>query len=75
MDLRELVRIAPAVARPGAILAPAGGDAALRAAIERLRGAGETVIQELPGHDATRHELGCERRLAQRGGKWVVEAS
>jgi len=74
LDLRELVRIAPPVARPGAILAPAAGDTALRAAIERLRGAGETVIPELPGHEATRPELGCERRLVCRGGTWVVEA-
>ena len=45
-----------------------------RTAIERLRQAGEIVIQELPGHEATRRELGCERRLVRRGGKWEVEA-
>ena len=73
MDLREVVRVAPRISRPGAILAPPGGDAALRTAIERLRRTGETVIQELPGHEATRRELGCERRLVQRGGKWEVE--
>ena len=74
MDLREVVRVAPRIPRPGAILAPPGGDAALRTAIERLRRSGETVIQELPGHEATRRELGCERRLVRRGGKWEVEA-
>jgi ATP phosphoribosyltransferase regulatory subunit len=74
MDLREIVRIAPRIPRPRAILAPPGGDAGLLAAIERLRHAGETVIRELPGHEATRRELGCERRLVHRAGKWEVEA-
>ena len=74
MDLREVVRIAPRVPRPSAILAPPGGDPALRSAIDGLRRAGETVIQELPGHESTRHELGCERRLVHRGGKWEVDA-
>jgi ATP phosphoribosyltransferase regulatory subunit len=73
MDLRQAVRVAPRIPRPGAILAPAGGDAALRTAVERLRKGGETVIQELPGHEATRGELGCERRLVLRGRKWEVE--
>jgi ATP phosphoribosyltransferase regulatory subunit len=73
MDLRQAVRVAPRIPRPGAILAPAGGDAALRTTVERLRKGGETVIQELPGHEATRGELGCERRLVLRGRKWEVE--
>ena len=74
MDLREAVRVTPRVPRSGAILAPPGGEATLRAAIEKLRQAGEIVIQELPGHEVTRGELGCERRLVQRGGTWVIEA-
>ncbi len=74
MDLRDLIRAAPSVPRRGAILAPAAGDGALQAPVERLRGAGEVVVQELPGHQATRHELGCDRQLRLRGGKWEVEA-
>jgi ATP phosphoribosyltransferase regulatory subunit len=74
MDLRVVVRIAPRIPRQGTILAPAGDAPGLRAAIERLRETGETVVQELPGHEATRHELGCERRLVQRRGKWEIEA-
>jgi ATP phosphoribosyltransferase regulatory subunit len=69
-----VVRIAPRIPRQGTILAPAGDAPGLRAAIERLRETGETVVQELPGHEATRHELGCERRLVQRRGKWEIEA-
>jgi ATP phosphoribosyltransferase regulatory subunit len=73
LDLRELIRAAPPVPRRGAILAPHAADAALAAAIERLRAAGEVVVQELPGHESTRSELGCDRRLAPRGGNWEVE--
>jgi ATP phosphoribosyltransferase regulatory subunit len=73
LDLRELVRVAPRPSRRGAILAPHGGGTDLRKAIESLRGAGEVVVQELPGHDVTRSELGCDRRLTRRGGEWEVE--
>jgi len=31
------------------------------------------VIVDLPGHDKARDELGCNRRLALRNGKWIVE--
>ena len=73
LDLRELVRVAPPLARPGTILAPHGSDAGLLAAIAALRTQGEVVIVELPGDQARRDELGCDRRLVQRGGKWVLE--
>jgi ATP phosphoribosyltransferase regulatory subunit len=74
MDLREIARVAPREPRPGAILAPHSEDAALRAAVNALRDDGEIVIVELPGHDAARAELGCDRRLVRRGTKWEVEA-
>jgi ATP phosphoribosyltransferase regulatory subunit len=74
MDLREIARVAPRELRPGAILAPHAEDAALRAAVNALRDNGEIVIVELPGHDAARAELGCDRRLVRRGAKWEVEA-
>jgi ATP phosphoribosyltransferase regulatory subunit len=74
MDLREIARVAPREPRPGAILAPHAEDAALRAAVNALRDNGEIVIVELPGHDAARAELGCDRRLVRRGAKWEVEA-
>ena len=61
-----------------AILAPslAGGrarDAKLAAKIDSLRRAGETVIEELPGHARHRAELGCARELVKRRGTWVVQ--
>jgi ATP phosphoribosyltransferase regulatory subunit len=75
MDLRELAGLAPAQLEPAAILAPfAPGDAELQAQIAALRAAREVVILDLPGHESTRAELNCDRRLVQRGGKWVTEA-
>jgi ATP phosphoribosyltransferase regulatory subunit len=74
MDLREVARVAPRETRSGAILAPHLEDAALRAAVKALRDKGEVVIVDLPGHEAARAELGCERRLVRRGAKWEVEA-
>jgi len=73
MDLREVARVAPPPPRRGAILAPYGKDPKLVAAIESLRRAGEILIVELPGHNAARTELGCDRRLVERSGKWGVE--
>ena len=73
LDLRELARVAPGLARRGSVLAPHGDDPALRAAIEGLRRKGEVVIVDLPGHAAHRTELGCDRQLARRGDKWEVE--
>lgn len=74
MDLREIARVAPRQARPGAVLAPHADDAALRAAVSALRDRGEVVIVDLPGHEAARAELGCDRQLVRRAGKWEVEA-
>jgi len=73
LDLRELVRVARRPPRAHAILAPHSDDADLREAVAALRSGGEVVVVELPGHDAHRAELGCDRRLAKRGGTWEVE--
>jgi ATP phosphoribosyltransferase regulatory subunit len=73
LDLRELTRVAPELPRRGGILAPHGDDAALRAAIDGLRRQGEVVVPDLPGHAAHRAELGCDRQLVERKGKWEVE--
>jgi len=74
MDLREIMMIAPAAEPRTAILAPyLPADAALQRRIATLRKAGDAVIVDLPGHDKARDELGCNRRLALRNGKWIVE--
>lgn len=71
--MRELVRVLPAGAERGGILAPYVSDAALDAEVSRLRGCGEVVIRDLPGHDATVGELACDRRLVSAGGVWKLE--
>ena len=73
MDLREIVAGAPAGEARCAVLAPyRPQDAALLRRIARLRQAGEIVIVDLPGHEKSRAELGCDRKLALRNGKWVI---
>src|SRR6185312_14272521 len=46
--------------------------AALDVAIAQLRDGGEIVVVDLPGHEAARDELGCDRRLEKKDGKWRV---
>lgn len=74
MDLRELASVRQdEEARPG-ILAPyAPRDAALQKSINALRARGEIVVVDLPGHAGSRRELGCDRKLSRRAGKWIVE--
>jgi ATP phosphoribosyltransferase regulatory subunit len=47
-------------------------DPALAAEIEKLRAAGEIVIVDLPGHEGAREELGTDRMLVKKEGKWLV---
>ena len=70
--LLELARLAPAGPVPGCIRAPRVSDAALEAAMARLRRAGEVVIQDLPGHENESDEGRCERELVKQKGKWQV---
>lgn len=73
MDLRVLCRaLGSAAAVPG-ILAPYAEDAALMEKIELLREQGEVVVVDLPGHEHSRDELNCDRRLAWHGGQWKIE--
>ena len=74
MDLREIAQASPNGASRGGILAPhAPRDAQLQRRIEALRARGEVVVVDLPGHAGSRAELGCDRKLARRAGKWTVE--
>lgn len=73
LDLRELARLAPPATAKGAILAPWLEDAALQAAIEKLRGDGESVVVALPGHEGTWREAGCDRTMLRRGSEWIIE--
>jgi len=74
MDLRELVQVSGNGEKAGGILAPyALRDARLQRRVEALRARGEVVVVDLPGHAGSRAELGCDRKLVLRAGKWVVE--
>ncbi len=73
MDLREIVATTPVAETRARVLAPyLPPDAALQRRITALRNAGESVIVDLPGHEKSRAELGCNRKLALRNGKWIV---
>ena len=73
MDLRELSQLAAEPVLPRAILAPAGGNNGLRKAVAELRAEGNVVIEALPGHEGTWGEVGCDRQLVLRAGKWIAE--
>jgi ATP phosphoribosyltransferase regulatory subunit len=74
MDLRELASASPSGGVTPGILAPYLPDnAGLQRRIAALRARGEVVIVDLPGHAAARAELGCNRKLMRRAGKWLIE--
>ncbi|HRM70833.1 MAG TPA: ATP phosphoribosyltransferase regulatory subunit, partial [Thauera phenylacetica] len=56
----------------GAVLAPPGDDAGLATEISVLRARGEIVVVELPGHEGTWNEAGCDRQLVKRGDRWAI---
>jgi ATP phosphoribosyltransferase regulatory subunit len=74
LDLKALAEVAGRSAAPRAIRAPWGEDAGLRAAVRRLREAGETVLAMLPGHEMEAQAFECDRELVQAGGRWVLQA-
>ena len=72
MDLRELAALPSNDEVRSAILAPDAQDAALHTRIAELRAQGEVVVVELPGHEDSRGELNCDRKLVSRNGKWEI---
>jgi len=74
LDLKALSSRGVARARRSAIRAPWDEDAALRAAVRRLREQGETVLCILPGHEHEGQEFDCNRELAPVDGQWVLRA-
>ncbi|MGZ3237068.1 MAG: ATP phosphoribosyltransferase regulatory subunit [Burkholderiaceae bacterium] len=73
LDLRELARLLPGAERKSAIRAPWGKETSLHAEISKLRGAGEIVIQTLPGHDNDQDEFDCDRALVFENGNWHLK--
>jgi ATP phosphoribosyltransferase regulatory subunit len=74
LDIKDLVAAAPKRNLQTAIRAPWGESVALRAAIARLREAGEVVVCVLPGHESEIQEFECNRELAEVDGQWVVKS-
>ncbi|MBS4096678.1 MAG: ATP phosphoribosyltransferase regulatory subunit [Sulfuricella sp.] len=73
LDLRNLCEGLPVPGLAPSILAPYIQDKVLRDTINTLRAQGETVVVDLPGHEAQQGELDCDRRLVKRDGSWHVE--
>jgi ATP phosphoribosyltransferase regulatory subunit len=74
LDLKPLLELIPRRDYPQGILAPVdGNDPSLAAKIQALRGTGDVVVQELPGHAGQRGELNCDRELIKISGEWRVQ--
>jgi len=75
MDLREIARLTSEDVPKTAILAPyASGNPALSQRIAALRGAGEIVVELLPGESRCEGPL-CGKRLVERDGQWIIETA
>jgi ATP phosphoribosyltransferase regulatory subunit len=74
LDLKALAEVAGASVAPTAIRAPWGEDPELRAAVRRLREAGETVLAVLPGQVDEAQAFVCDRELVHLAGHWVLRA-
>jgi ATP phosphoribosyltransferase regulatory subunit len=70
LDLKALTERAPPQRGRGAIRAPWGEDAALRAEVRRLRDAGETVLAVLPGDEPETQAFDIDRELVFVQGAW-----
>ncbi|BBP85760.1 ATP phosphoribosyltransferase regulatory subunit [Pseudomonas sp. Pc102] len=58
---------------PTGIWAPDVHDVYLWQAVKRLRSEGQRVVQALPGQDVdSAQEVGCDRQLCLRDGRWQV---
>jgi ATP phosphoribosyltransferase regulatory subunit len=75
MDLKDIVALDAGNGQPTAIRAPWTEDAGLRAAIRRLRDAGEVVVCEAAPGDAGGGDFDFDRELVQVAGQWVVQAA
>jgi len=76
-DLSTLMDLSASLPGPGdmnSIMAPAGDDADLRDAINKLRSEGTRVVHALPGQGGTPQDYGCSRELVKQGDSWVVKS-
>ncbi len=72
-DLKTLMLLAAGAAEPQrGVFAPHGADPELRQVVAELRRQGERVVCELPGQIGGAREMGCDRVLEKRAGRWEV---
>lgn len=74
LDLKALAEVARLPGPQAGILAPWSEDTDLRAAVRRLREAGELVVFDLPGHAQHAQAVACDRELVSVSGRWAVQA-
>lgn len=74
LDLKALALLGPVHGAARAIMAPWGEDAELRAAVRRLRDAGETVVSAMPGREVDAADYACDRELFRIDRHWQVRA-
>ena len=74
LDLKSLAEVAGPTDVPTAVRAPWGEEPALRAAVRRLREAGEIVLAMLPGDRPETQAFDIDRELVCVGGVWVLRA-
>lgn len=73
-DLKMIMQYSTALSyQVRAILAPSDHDADLQAEIKQLRNQGERVVMSLPGHEGEMSEVGCDRKLVNQDGRWVIQ--
>lgn len=74
LDLRKLSSGLPQARQARAISAPWGTDPVLVEALQKLREAGEIVVQALPGQPHRLDEFTVDREMILDGGTWKVRA-
>ncbi len=74
LDIKQVVSVVLPRALKAAIRAPWGEGSDVNTAIAQLRGAGETVVCVLPGHESEVDEFHCDRELVRVADQWVVQA-
>jgi ATP phosphoribosyltransferase regulatory subunit len=74
LDLKLLAEAVPVSAAVSAVRAPWSDSADWRAAVRRLRDAGETVLAVLPGESPDSQAFDCDRELVAADGRWVLRA-
>ena len=74
LDLKALAEIVAPSPAPGAVRAPWCEEPEWRAAVRRLREAGETVLAVLPGDEPETAAFACDRELVKVAGRWELRA-